>query len=219
MNKGNGYEWTQSKLDLTISVMLPNDKGAKDVRFERNGRSVFIGLKGSKEPLVQGELHSLVGDSTWIVDKQNLVVEFDKRAPRWWPCALKGDPEVDVKALIAKEKEEKRPLGAAPPQDPPERDYDDEPAIDMLGLILRMIIPWYYIWGPALWYWWRATPTFRELRMQAFGGEEEPPPPEPAEEYYEEEEGEEEEGAGGSGEVAPRLLEDEEEKKAKEADP
>ena len=59
---------------------------------------------------MQGDLHGAVTDTAWFVDEGLLTVELEKKAARFWPCAIKGHAEVDVRALIAQEKKEKEPV-------------------------------------------------------------------------------------------------------------
>ena len=44
-----------------------------------------------------------------------LTVEIEKARPRFWPCAIRGHPEVDVAALQAQEKAEQEPFYKPPP--------------------------------------------------------------------------------------------------------
>ena len=63
-----------------------------------------------------GELHEAVADSVWSLERGGaLTLELEKARPRWWPCALKGGPEVDVQALVAREKAEREPAFKADP--------------------------------------------------------------------------------------------------------
>ena len=43
------------------------------------------------------------------MDGRKLNVELEKSRAAFWPCAIRGDPEVDAAALVAREKKEKEP--------------------------------------------------------------------------------------------------------------
>ena len=110
------YEWTQTKEELTITVALPAGTSSAQISVACAKTTLAIGLKGAAAPLVAGELHEAVADSVWSLERGGaLTLELEKARPRWWPCALKGGPEVDVQALVAREKAEREPAFKADP--------------------------------------------------------------------------------------------------------
>jgi hypothetical protein len=108
MKEGSNYTWTQSKVDLTLHVDFPIGTTVREVTCCVAHGTVTVGLKGA-EPLVCGELWEPIISSVWSFESPQLTVELDKKTARFWPCALHGDPELDVSELVAKEKREKEP--------------------------------------------------------------------------------------------------------------
>ena len=124
---GTGYTWTQTKTELTIVVKLPAGRGARDITCTTTGGNVDIRLRDGQR-LVSGELwRDVVHSSTvWSVESDKLSLELEKAGARFWPCALRGDPEVDVAALLAQEKKDKEPAykphpGSVAPAEPAAR--------------------------------------------------------------------------------------------------
>ena len=125
-NPGNGYEWTQSKEELTLSVPLPVGHSARDVQVSVKNGEVSIAVvesagNRSVSQLVRGLLWDGIIGSVWSVESQLLTLELEKSRQKWWPCALRGDAEVDVAALVAKEKRDNEPAYKPPP------DADSQP--------------------------------------------------------------------------------------------
>ena len=98
-------------------IMLPAGCGARDLVVRVAEGSVSISLKqyGTGQPLVSGTLSEAIAGSVWSVESGVLSLELEKARPRFWTCALRGDPEVDVQALVAKEKRDQEPPHKLPP--------------------------------------------------------------------------------------------------------
>ena len=121
-------EWTQTLDALTISVRLPPGASARSVVCTVGGGRACIGLRGGDAPLLDGELWGAISGSVWSVEAGVLSLELDKARNAYWPCALVGDPEVDVTALIERDRRDAEP---AYKQDPnasaqPQRVTDKE---------------------------------------------------------------------------------------------
>jgi len=106
------YSWTQTKEDLTVSVPLPAGTSSRSVQCEVAG-TLTVTVLGNT--LVSGALWGKTSSSMWTVDGGVLVIELEKTQARFWPCALQGDPEVDVEALKAKERQDNEPAYKMPP--------------------------------------------------------------------------------------------------------
>ena len=104
---GTGYRWTQTKGELTLLVRLPAGFGARDVSATASGGALQVSCRGSV--LVAGVLHAGIAGSVWSVEKGLLTFELEKARATFWPCALRGDTEVDVAALLEKEKRDLEP--------------------------------------------------------------------------------------------------------------
>lgn len=112
---GRRYSWSQTKQDLTLLVQLPPDTSARSVRCEVRGEAIQLWVGSANEPLLAGTLHDKICNSVWTVDAGQLNLELEKARARFWPSALQGDPEVDIKALISREKAEREPAYKMPP--------------------------------------------------------------------------------------------------------
>ena len=112
-NAGTGYTWTQTEDDLTLIVTLPEGLGARDVKVDCAGGSVTVARKnptaGDALWLVHGKLSGAIKGSVWSVESGTLSIEIEKAARKFWPCAVEGDAEVDVAALIEKQKRDAEP--------------------------------------------------------------------------------------------------------------
>ena len=106
--------WSQTKTELTISVRLPPNAAARDVRCSVVGDSVTVGLK-SGVPLFSGELWGHISSNVWSVESGTFNLEIEKARAQFWPCALRGDPEIDVSELVAKDKKDREPAYKLPP--------------------------------------------------------------------------------------------------------
>ena len=117
---GPGYRWSQTKSELTLCIALADGVTARDIACDVSAKgSVSISRRapgGSDRPvLVAGELFDTIAGSVWSVERGILTVEIEKARPRFWPCAIRGHPEVDVAALQAQEKAEQEPFYKPPP--------------------------------------------------------------------------------------------------------
>ena len=109
------YEWTQTVEDLTLTLQLPPGTTARDVRCTTARGVLTIGLSGTPAPLVDGILHAGVSDSVWMVERGSFSLHIDKAKHAFWPCALVGHAQVDVKALEAARKRDLEPAYKPPP--------------------------------------------------------------------------------------------------------
>jgi len=108
------HAFTQTKTELTITVPLPSGGVARDVSCRVAGGRIDVSMKMGDE-LLSGELWGSVSGSVWSVESGLLNIELDKARPQFWPCALRGDPEIDVAALVAREKRDAQPAYKPPP--------------------------------------------------------------------------------------------------------
>lgn len=107
------HSFSQTKAELTLTVPLPPGRVARDISCRvANGR---VDVRAKTDVLVSGELWGEASSSVWSVESGLLTLEIEKAKTKFWPCALRGDPEVDVAALVAKEKREAEPAYKAPP--------------------------------------------------------------------------------------------------------
>ena len=99
----DSYRWTQELDELTIAVELPPGTSKRDVFCKVGLRSLTVGARG-QPPIVDGPLHSRVrsDEALWqLQDSHKLIVTLQKlvisgQGRMWWPCLLKGEPEIDT---------------------------------------------------------------------------------------------------------------------------
>lgn len=104
---GNGgttewYVWTQTLSGVEVSASVPGGTKSRDIKVDISTNRMNIYLKG--QALFGGELHDGVKseDCFWtLVDGKTLQITLEKRnAIQWWPCVIKGHPEIDVKKIV-----------------------------------------------------------------------------------------------------------------------
>jgi len=98
-----GYRWTQELTELTVSVEFPPGTTKRDVVCKITSDTLEAGLRG-QPPIIDGALHAKirVDDCMWqlqdshrlIITLQKLIVDTDAR--KWWPCLIKGEPEINT---------------------------------------------------------------------------------------------------------------------------
>jgi len=114
---GPGYTWNQSgkkAQDVVLVVPLPAGTRAKQLSVTVKPAALTIALQpasgGAKEALVAGELYAAVkhddieweiGDAAGGGDGKELKLTMQKLAAAhaFWPCVVKGHPEIDMSSL------------------------------------------------------------------------------------------------------------------------
>lgn len=94
---------------------LPAGTSARDVTATIS-KACELRVAARANDIVVGELHAAIAGSVWSVESGTLSFELEKVRPVFWPCVLKGHPEVDVKEIIAREKLEKEPAFKPDPE-------------------------------------------------------------------------------------------------------
>lgn len=104
------YAWSQTRQELTLTLPLPAGTAARRVSCTLSPSGVLrVDVMGLPSPVLEGTIPHKAELNTWTVDSGTLYIEIDKAAPKFWPCATVGGPEVDVRELIAAEKREREP--------------------------------------------------------------------------------------------------------------
>jgi len=106
--KADNYAWTQTKEDVTVTVPIPKGTKARDINCLIKPNSLFLQLKGSPAPLIDGQLHDRVitQDSTWTIDGETLEIVLAKQPTedekkQWWKSVIPGHPEIDTELIEA----------------------------------------------------------------------------------------------------------------------
>nr|ACI41987.1 nuclear movement protein [Babesia orientalis] len=104
---GNGgttkwYVWTQTLSGVDLSVNVPAGTTSRNLKVDMSSNKLAVSLKGTE--LFGGDLHDSIksDDCYWtLVDGKILQISLEKRNQnQWWPCVIKGHPEIDVKKIV-----------------------------------------------------------------------------------------------------------------------
>lgn len=108
--KEKNYEWTQNPEEVVITVKLPSaDIPAKALKIVMKPHHLYVGYKeAGKEAIIDGDLAKGINveDSVWTKTDDTVEITLAKgcdsvgdEEQHWWPSAIKGDTEIDLKAL------------------------------------------------------------------------------------------------------------------------
>jgi G3E family GTPase len=104
--EGNGYTWTQSNGKVLIRMQIGSDVKAKDIDFRLSKQSIRLGIKGRKDPRVEGTLsHELIDtDDTFfeidtIDNERRVICELYKKDKMMWRGLFENEvPLEDLKS-------------------------------------------------------------------------------------------------------------------------
>jgi hypothetical protein len=103
---GEGYIWTQTLADVSITVSVPEGTIGRAVHCEITERTMSMGLKdaGIEGRILNGELGGTVhpDDCMWSVDRTDntVTIHLDKSdRMSWWDCVVKGEPVINVSKI------------------------------------------------------------------------------------------------------------------------
>lgn len=107
---GPSYTWTQTLGEVVIVVPVDKDVVVKEISLETNqgadknnsGQLLRFGLR-NQPPLIDGPLFASISDTCWQLDRSDGTVEITlekSQSNDWWPCVIKGHPEIDLSKII-----------------------------------------------------------------------------------------------------------------------
>lgn len=98
LENGREFTFTQTLQELDIIIQWNENIRGRDVKVINKKDSLAISIKD--EEIMSGELFAsvIVDECTWTLEEQkNVFVHLSKQNQmQWWPCVLKGQPEIDV---------------------------------------------------------------------------------------------------------------------------
>ncbi|ORM41158.1 Protein arginine N-methyltransferase 8 [Babesia sp. Xinjiang] len=104
---GNGgrnkwYVWTQTLAGVDLSAKVPPGTTSKSIKVDISTNKLHVYCKG--ELLFGGDLYESIKseDCYWtLLDGKTLQINMEKRNQvQWWPCVIKGHPEIDVRKIM-----------------------------------------------------------------------------------------------------------------------
>jgi len=105
-NAGNGgvsgqYYWNQSLEEVTIFLVVPEAKVAKDFDVQIAASSLEVRLKDGEVLLSgywPGSERVRVDECLWSLERgsNTMIISLEKTREAWWDCALAGGPKIDT---------------------------------------------------------------------------------------------------------------------------
>jgi len=101
--EGPGYTWTQTLEEVEIRIEVEPHIRGKHLNVDLKNKTMTVGLKRA-DPLVQGDWHEDIQDSLWTLESEGkqkfMVISIEKKKGMcWWPCVIKGHPEINTKKI------------------------------------------------------------------------------------------------------------------------
>lgn len=104
---GNGgttekYTWTQTLGTVEMLITTTPGLKSKDCSINIGASRLKVVIRG--EVIVDGEFNSKVkpDECLWsIIDGKTVQIALEKQEQvNWWPCVIKGDPEIDTTKIV-----------------------------------------------------------------------------------------------------------------------
>eukprot|EP01111_Echinosteliopsis_oligospora_P005376 TRINITY_DN1866_c0_g1_i1.p1 TRINITY_DN1866_c0_g1~~TRINITY_DN1866_c0_g1_i1.p1 ORF type:complete len:183 (-),score=50.64 TRINITY_DN1866_c0_g1_i1:82-588(-) len=107
-SEAKNYKWTQTDEEVIVNLKVQPGIRGRDILCEIKPNKLKVQIKGSTEPLIDGELCKTIktDESTWCLDNGNMEITLRKvettdEKKKWWKCVVLGDPEIDVELIEA----------------------------------------------------------------------------------------------------------------------
>ncbi|CRH02512.1 CS domain protein, putative [Plasmodium relictum] len=101
--KTEKYYWNQSLNEINLEVLLNKEVKTNEINVEITNRNIKI--SHMNELKLEGKFYEEVNkqECMWsIEDKKKIIIFLEKKRENWWPCVIKGDPEIDTKKIESK---------------------------------------------------------------------------------------------------------------------
>lgn len=95
------YRFEQSASQVFVYIPFETKPVSRTLDIRFTNKQLIVGKKGSSTFIINGELAGNIkpNDSTWYIEDNNVVIVLEKRVKVWFPCVMKGDPEIDVSKI------------------------------------------------------------------------------------------------------------------------
>jgi len=111
---GNGgtvpgkYTWTQTLAELSVTIPLPPNTRAKDLKVVMSKKHLKVSLKNNDHhenaPQIDAPLTKpiILDDSFWTIeDSSRLVLTLQKsNQMEWWDAVCEGDPTINLQKIV-----------------------------------------------------------------------------------------------------------------------
>ncbi|KAF8898801.1 HSP20-like chaperone [Infundibulicybe gibba] len=96
------YTWNQELGEVDITIPVPEGTRAKNLIVVIQKKRLGVGLKNADEKILDGELCAeiKVGESTWTLDNQAVLVHLEKlNQSSWWENVLTHHPKINTRKI------------------------------------------------------------------------------------------------------------------------
>lgn len=101
------YAWTQRLQDVSVTVPVPAGTRGRDVTCRITRTHLLLRVATAPALCLDADFAHAVDpeECTWSVEDQcRVALELAKEnAAEWWPCLLRGEPEIDVTQIRPEE--------------------------------------------------------------------------------------------------------------------
>jgi hypothetical protein len=101
------YDWDQFEDYLTVTVDFGKSTKVKDLVCTISKEKLYLKKNDEPKPRIDGEMYQeiIMDESTWTIQDGLVEITLCKKPSQvkegniWWPCVVKGDPEISVKDI------------------------------------------------------------------------------------------------------------------------
>ncbi|GAW83466.1 nuclear movement protein [Plasmodium gonderi] len=97
------YFWNQALNEINIEMPLHTEIKTSEVNVDISNKNIKVYHKNKLK--LEGTFYEEVNkqECVWsIEDKKKLIIFLEKKRENWWPCVIKGDPEIDTSKIESK---------------------------------------------------------------------------------------------------------------------
>ncbi|SBT48048.1 CS domain protein, putative [Plasmodium ovale wallikeri] len=101
--KTEKYFWNQALNEINIEIPLHTEIKTSEIKVDISNKNIKV--FHLSEVKLEGTFYEEVNkqECMWsIEDKKKIIISLEKKRENWWPCVLKGDPEIDTSKIESK---------------------------------------------------------------------------------------------------------------------